>query len=136
MTQKNLTPSSLTLSEVKKKFELWRKTRTNRKPIPQELWDTATNLSKTHSINQISKALRLNYTALKNRVNKKEANQTCIQNVQASSFVELNFERSPLVSECIVEMQDCSGAKMRMSFKGKTDFDFLELGKAFWRKGV
>ena len=136
MTQKNLTPSSLTLSEVKKKFELWRKTRTNRKPIPQELWDTAANLSEAYSINQISKALRLNYTALKNRVNKKEANQTCIQKVQASSFVELNFEQSPLVSECIVEMQDCYGAKMRMSFKGKTDFDFLELGKAFWRKGV
>jgi len=40
------------------------------------------------------------------------------------------------VSECIVEMQDCSGAKMRMCFKGKTDFDFLELGKSFWRKEV
>ena len=136
MTQKNLSPSNLTLSEVKKKFELWRKTRENRKPIPRELWDTAANLSETHSINQISKALHLNYTALKNRVNKKEANQTCIQKVQASSFVELNFEQSPLASECIVEMQDCSGAKMRMCFKGKTDFDFLELGKAFWRKGV
>jgi len=136
MTQKNLLPSNLTLSEVKEKFELWRKTRKNRKPIPRELWDTAANLSETHSINQISKALRLNYTALKKRVNKMEATEACIQKGQASSFVELNFEQPPLVSECIVEMQDCSGAKMRMCFKGKTDFDFLELGKAFWRKGV
>jgi len=136
MTQKNLSPSNPTLSEVQEKFELWRKTRRNRKPIPHELWDTAANLSETYSINQISKALRLNYTALKKRVNKMETNQPCIQKVQASSFVELNFEQSSLVSECIVEMQDCSGAKMRMCFKGKTDFDFLELGKSFWRKEV
>ena len=136
MTQKNVSPSNLTLSEVQKKFELWRKTRKNRKQIPHELWDTAANLSETYSINEISKALHLNYTALKKRVNKMEANQPCIQKVQASSFVELNFEQSPLVSECIVEMQDCSGAKMRMCFKGKTDFDFLELGKSFWRKEV
>ena len=59
-----------------------------------------------------------------------------IQEVHPPSFVELNFEHSPLVSECIVEMEDRAGAKMRMCFKGKMDFDLLELGKAFWRKGA
>jgi len=49
-------------------------------------------------------------------------------------LIELNLEPPAAVSECIVEMQDILGAKMRMHFRGKTDFDLLELAKAFWRK--
>ncbi len=136
MIQKNLSRSNLTLSEVKEQFKLWRKTRKSPRPMPRELWDAAAKLSETYSINQISKALCLNHTSLKERVCKMKAKETSIQEVHHPSFVELNFEQSPLVSECIVEMEDSFGAKMRMCFKGKTDFDLLELGKAFWRKGA
>ncbi len=51
-----------------------------------------------------------------------------------TGFIEVNLEPPAAVSECIVEMQDILGAKMRMHFRGKTDFDLLELAKAFWRK--
>jgi len=132
MTQKNLSATSLTLRDVKDQFKLWRKTRKSRKPMPEELWDAAASLSESYSINQISKALHLNHTSLKERVNKIE--ERSIQEVHASSFVELNFEQSPPISECIIEMEDSSGAKMRMCFKGQTNFDLLELGRAFWRK--
>ncbi len=37
MTHKNLSPSNPTLSEVKEKFELWRKTRKNRKRITAQV---------------------------------------------------------------------------------------------------
>ena len=134
MVQKKLSHSNLTLGEVKEQFKLWRKTRKSPKPIPRELWDAAAKLSETYSINQISKALCLNHTSLKERVHK--IKDISIQEVHPPSFVELNFEHSPLVSECIVEMEDRAGAKMRMCFKGKMDFDLLELGKAFWRKGA
>ncbi len=136
MTQKNLSHPKLTLNEVKGQFELWRKTRKSPRPMPRELWDAATKLSETYSINQISKALRLNHTSVKNRVHKMKTKETSIQKVQDSSFVELNFEQSPSVSECIVEMENSSGAKMRMCFKGNTNLDLLELGKEFWRKGA
>ena len=49
-----------------------------------------------------------------------------------SGFIEVNLESPAAESECIVEMQDILGAKMRMHFRGKTDFDLLELAKAFW----
>jgi len=35
-------------------------------------------------------------------------------------------------SECLVEMEDASGAKMRMQFKSGTDLDLLELSRIFW----
>ena len=134
MVQKELSNSTFTLGEVKKQFKLWRKTRKSPKPIPIKLWDAAAKLSETYTINQISKALSLNHTSLKERAHKmKEAS---IQEIHPPSFVELDFEQSPLLSECIVEMEDSAGAKMKMCFKGKTNFDLLELGKAFWRKGA
>jgi hypothetical protein len=33
-------------------------------------------------------------------------------------------------------MEDAKGSKMRMCFKGKTDFDLLGLAKAFLEKGL
>jgi len=134
MVQKNLSHSKLTLSEVKEQFKIWRKTRKNPKPMPQELWAAAAKLTETYSINQISKALCLNHTSLKERVHKMK--EACTQEIHLPSFIELNVEQSALVSECIVEMEDKAGAKMRMCFKGKMDLDLLELGKAFWRKGA
>ena len=80
-----------------KDAKLWRKTRESPKSIPQELWDAAAKLSETYSINQISKALCLNHTSLKERVHK--IKDISIQEVHPPSFVELNFEHSPLVSD-------------------------------------
>jgi len=51
-----------------------------------------------------------------------------------ADFIEVNLGPPAAVSECIVEMQDILGAKMRMHFRGKTDFDLLQLAKAFWSK--
>jgi hypothetical protein len=48
--------------------------------------------------------------------------------------MEVKLEPPAAAAECIVEMQDTLGSKMRMHFRGKTDFDLLELAKAFWSK--
>ena len=134
MTQENKSPALLGLSEVKRQFEEWRKMKTGRERIPEKLWEAAVSLSKEHSISRISKALRLNYTALKNRIVEKDED-TIIEKVSAPAFIELDFEHPAFVSECIVEMEDGSGAKMKLCFKGQPDFDLLELGKACWRNG-
>ncbi len=133
MMPEELSPSSLTMNEVMARIEEWRNTRKRRKPMPEELWEAAASLSKEYSIHRISKALRLNYTALKKRIQPDECSSNSKAGVPA--FIELDLASSS-ISECIVEMEDGSGAKMRMHFRGKTDFDLLELGKAFWGKKV
>jgi len=122
-------PPKPTLENVRRKLEHWRETRKKRRPIPKELWDAAVALSKEHSINTVSKALHLNYTALKNRIHGIKSKKKP-KNPPASAFVELDFGVS--TSECIVEMEKKGGAKMRMCFRGSTDFDPLTLSKAFW----
>jgi len=132
MEPKNCPTPCPTISEVKEQFKIWRKTRKSPRPIPEKLWAAAVSLTANHCLSQISKELVVDYTALKKRVPIK--NKDSAVKMNSSGFIEVNLEPPAAVSECIVEMQDIGGAKMRMHFRGKTDFDLLELAKAFWRK--
>ena len=132
MEAKNYLHPPPTINEVKEQFKIWRRTRKSPRPIPEKLWAAAVNLTANHSISQISKELVVDYSALKKRVAIK--NKDSAASMSPPGFIEVNLEPPAAVSECIVEMQDILGAKMRMHFRGKTDFDLLELAKAFWRK--
>ena len=132
MAPKNLPTPCPSLSEVKEQFKIWRRTRKSPRPIPEKLWAAAVSLTANHSLSQISKELVVDYSAFKKRVAIKKKDGAA--SMSPPGFVELNLEPPATVSECIVEMQDILGSKMRMHFRGKTDFDLLELAKAFWRK--
>jgi hypothetical protein len=120
------------LSEVKEQFKNWRRTRKSHRPIPEKLWQAAVSLTAKHAISQISKELVVDYTALKKRVPIKKKNTAA--SMSPADFIELKLEPPTAVTECIVEMEDNLGAKMRMQIRGKTDFDLLQLAKAFWSK--
>ena len=132
MASKNYPTPRPSLSEVKEQFKIWRRTRKSPRPIPEKLWAAAVSLTAKHSISQISKELVLDYSALKNRVAIK--NKDNAVSMSPAGFIEVNLEPLAAASECIVEMQDILGSKMRMHFRGKTDFDLLQLAKAFWSK--
>jgi hypothetical protein len=123
------------LESVQYQFEKWRESRKSaREPIPESLWTVATNLCNQYSINQVSRALHLSYTSLKGkipglkRVSKKKK-------MTSPFFVELDGHGSFSAAECVIEMENAYGSKMRMSFKGRADLDLLELGKSFWARG-
>ncbi len=132
MASKNYPTPRTSLSEVKEQFKIWRRTRKSPRPIPEKLWQAAVSLTATHSISQISKELVLDYNALKRRVTTRKKNTAA--KMSPAGFIELNLEPPAAVSECIVEMQDNLGEKMRMHIRGKTEFDPIQLAQAFWRK--
>ena len=69
MEQQNTSNLQPTIEEVRDKLEHWRKIKRNhREPIPKKLQQEAVELSRQHSISIVLKALRLNYTDLKDRV--------------------------------------------------------------------
>lgn len=132
MEPKNYPTPCPTISEVKEQFKIWRRTRKGLRPIPKKLWAAAVSLTTQHSISQISKELVLDYSALKKRAAIK--NKDSAASMSPADFMEVKLEPPAAVAECIVEMQDIGGSKMRMHFRGKTDFDLLQLAKAFWSK--
>ena len=134
MPRKSHPAPSPSLSEVKEQFKTWRRTRKNPRPIPEKLWAAAVNLTAYHSISQIAEELVVDYSVLKRRVQLKNKDAAVWTN--PPDFIELNLEAPGAAAECLVEMCDRLGSKMRMHFRGQTDVDLFELAKLFWTKGA
>lgn len=135
MNQQATIQTAPLLNKVKSAFEAWRTTKEKGSCIPEYLWEEAVALYPEFSISKISTTLSLSYINLKQRVKKKIGERSSNKSEPFQGFVELGFSSpSPSISECVVEMEDGSGSKMRMCFRGSTDFDLLELGKSFWMR--
>lgn len=133
MPPKNHPTPEQHLSEVKEQFREWRRTRKSPRPMPKELWQAAVSLSASHSIRQISRELVIDYSALKKRAQDKK--KKAAAEVSSPDFIELGFAPPRATPECIIELEDNLGAKMRMHVKSKTDIELLEFVKSFWSKG-
>ena len=124
------------LEVVRHQFETWRKRRPCRCRIPEALWQAAVGLCREHSVCEVSRALRLNYHGLKNRITRARERSSAIGQGPDLNFVKLDVGAPMASSECLVEMEAPDGAKMRMSFRGAArDFDLVEFGRVFWRQG-
>jgi hypothetical protein len=72
-----------TLEEVQAQLIAWRSSSQRAKRIPDELWDAAVSLCAEHSVCKVSRALGLDYKALRKRTLKLEEAQP------PRAFVEL-----------------------------------------------
>lgn len=120
-----------TLEKIQEKFGTWRNNKKKRGRIPKALWEAAVNLSKDYSLGRIATTLRLNYRELKRRV------QVCNSKKNSgvdltTQFIEVNMKEMISSVECTVEMEDKSGAKMKMLIRGEVDF--VGLARTFWEK--
>jgi hypothetical protein len=123
------------LEGVRRRFETWRRRRKVRSPIPKELWAAAVKMAGTYGIHRTAKALRVDYYALKKRVEGSPA-------VTASSrpagdaevtFVELSPPAWPGAGECMLAMEDAGGAKLRVRLKGFGAPDLAALTRSFYQ---
>lgn len=124
------TPASpKTLETVRNLIQDWRRDKKGRRSMPEELWQAAAGLTGQYSLNRISKELRLNYTALKNRVNQHQRNNLPA-NVQEAEFVDLGVSRQVMICSCEVEMQSKSGANLKIRYTPDAGIDLDQL----WRE--
>lgn len=135
MSKTRPTPTQISaLDSVKQQFEAWRSTKAGREPIPDFLWQAATALllSRGFSLNKIARKLRLNYSDLKKRAYKQPSGSIQPMPEPSSTFIEI--DPPSFFPECVIEMEDGSGTKMRMCFRGKADPGLIELGKYFLKE--
>jgi len=118
------------LLEVQSQFAAWRKTRKKRERIPESLWSAAVKLCAHHSITQISKALRLNFSDLSERVANRQTAKMAVATLP-QDFIAIDMGQ-PQSTECIIEMEHRNGNKMRMHFKGQMDLDLQSFADSFW----
>ena len=124
---------SESIEDIHEKFKQWRLSRINpRERIPAPLWQSAAILAKDHSINAVAKALWLNGQDLKKQV-AKYLGEHRAKAPASSGFIELTCGAPVSAAECIIELADQKGEKMRITLRGRR----LSKGRfKWWPKNV
>jgi hypothetical protein len=120
----------VTLKETLTQFDAWRSRRRSPGRIPDELWGAAVSLCQEHSVNTVSRALRLNYSDLKERFEHSQ------QVLSKRPFVELGNQTHGVVqAEMFVECDDGHRHRMRIHCRGPVDSAVVDLVKSFFGSG-
>jgi hypothetical protein len=118
------------MESVRQRLECWRRNRKQRSAIPEELWASAVELADEYGLAKTARVLRLNYYDLQGRLQEKSQPMT---SHAKSAFMELIPQAAAAVSECTVEIEEPSGARMRVHLKGTAVPDVISLSDTFWR---
>ena len=121
------------IEPVSRRLEAWRKTRQPRDRIPEPLWGTMSKLARTYGVSSVCAALRVEYYALKDRV-EGARKVSGVAKPSLPTFLEL---KSPMLGQSIgsqVELQDSSGNKMIVRLDSGVDLDLVSVMQVFWSR--
>ena len=107
------------LSEVHRQFERWRKDRRRGTRIPEDLWQAAADVSREVGVSKTAQELRLDYYKLRRRVEAQFEASPRAQAPPEGGFLEIPLG-APTLPECVLEIEDPRGARLRVSSKGAT----------------
>lgn len=120
------------LAKARDRFGRYREGHRRRGRLPGELWSLAVELAGEHGLNRTARALGLDYYSLKKRV----AGVADGGTGAAVDFIECLPAELTRGSECTVELEDGSGAKLRMHLRGAVSPDLAGIAFAFRRGGL
>jgi hypothetical protein len=123
------------LTQLKRQFDRWRAGRMVGERIPVDLWAGAVAAAVEHSAYRVAAELHLDYAVLKRRA--ALAGGKAAATELTPRFVELFAPAGPTTSatsqlECVVELDNARGAKMRVELNGKGLAGLAGLCSAFW----
>jgi len=132
MDDATLSDFSAACSRVQRKLAHWRQRHRPRTRIPKELWREAAELACAHGINRTARALRLDYYSLQQR-----AAAAVRSGVRTPEFVELlPGGLSAPRPECLIEVEEPGGAKLRIHLQGGAFPDVAALTRGFREGGA
>ena len=120
------------LTRVQPALAAWRRRRRHREAIPDTLWRLIVPLAQAHGVSPVARALRLNYTALRQR--------TVVGGVQppasnpSAGFVEVAVPAWPGGAPWSIELADGRGAKMTVRLAGAEAAPVLAMAQGLWRQ--
>lgn len=115
------------LERARSRFQAFRGCRKLATRIPETLWALAVRLAKTHGVCRAATALGLDYYSL----NKRTESLDTPRQSDGPAFVELT---APVMAAkyCQVELNNGSGATMRVQLVGYDAADVEALSRSFW----
>ena len=117
---------TVSIDEVRTRFEAWRQKRQGREPIPDELWSAAIELARENGINQTAAELHLDGGKLKRLMAGNVRSGKC-----APAFVELLTPQAVSPPECTIELEGRRG-KIRIQIRGASASGLAALSRRLW----
>jgi hypothetical protein len=114
------------------RFAAWRRMHEPHTRIPKPLWAAAVKLAAEFGISRTATRLRLNYNDLKKHLEviAPPSRHASIA-PKPPSFVELPASSFPVSGDCVIELENAAGTKMRIQIKGSHCPDLVALSAAF-----
>jgi hypothetical protein len=97
------------------------------------VWESAARLAEQYGTNRIARALRLNHSTLKKRIN--GSAEEGEPKKAGPVFVELDVSQTASAVDCSAQLESRGGVTLRIEVKGGSVLDLLPLAKAFWSQG-
>jgi hypothetical protein len=134
MGTRKVRPLPARLERARRRFERWRQTRKIPSRIPQPLWAAAAKMASTYGISRTASTLRVNYSALKRHIGESAAPAGGPEKSAIPTFLELAPPTRVDSCQCILELENASGAKMRVHLRGGETPDLTALSRSFWER--
>ena len=124
------------LEEARRRFDKWRKRCSNYGRIPYDLWDLAASVAAVCGVERTAARLRLDEGRLRQWMCSLGEDAESADSAQAAQFVELpSLDHGP-EPECVLELEEPSGRKLRIALKGAATRHALELGRMLRRSAT
>ena len=115
------------LARARSRFQVWRSQRQSGIRIPQSLWRLAVRLVRRHGVSRTATALRVDYYSLKKR------SEEASQDTQAAGATFIELPAPSLVGkQCLFELDNSAGARMRVQLVGYETTEIEPLARALW----
>lgn len=127
---------------VRQGIEAWRSQRPKPPAMPEDLWTAAVSLACEHGVYAISQSLRIDYGALKRRVDEAggeedrgEDRGSEFVEVRGAQLLESRATEEDTARESVVEMTRTDGARLVVRLPAQERVDVVGLASAFWDRG-
>ena len=125
-------PSRDRLSDARRQFERWRRSRKRGTRIPEALWRAAAEAGQEHGVSKTAQALRLDYYALKKRVESVPEERVATAPPSEVKFLEIPLGAPPARPECVLEFEDGQGARLRVELQGSALAELETVARSLW----
>jgi hypothetical protein len=125
-----LAQAETSLEEARRRFDAWRRSHRWLGRIPNELWRVAAETAAVHGVEATARRLLVDPARLKQWLPVVPPAEPA---GEAPQFLELPGLRVDPAAECLLELADTSGRKLRILLKGPATTQALALGRMLWK---
>ena len=127
MSRSRKVPSPEQLAPLRRQLQEWRKVRTGPEPMPEDIWAGAVALAKEFGICPIARALPVDYTALRKRVERPPRAE-----LVKPTFVQLPATVAPAVTPAAtIEISARDGSRMLIHLEAGRGMEAASIVAAF-----